>query len=143
MKTYTTVSEIEAEAARSDLYVRWDAAIGRSIKRGYSINHQTGAAEAGLSVNGLSGRDREWVGTHLVEYEHLGMGTRPYLLRGTHAGTGSDGEDVLTNVTIVGAVSPQAIAEAKAISDQRLRTMAMNNPHLSPAMRRLLMGAVT
>jgi hypothetical protein len=116
---FTSLAQIVEYVTKSErpVYVRWSANAKRDIKNGRSYNHQTGQAEAGLSVNnlkssyGLEDTPNE-IAQRLFEYQF--GGGQPWICLGEEAGQGSDGEPVLANVEFVGDVTEQAIDEAKA-----------------------------
>ena len=102
------------------VYVRWTREDPkRDVRRGRSLNHQTGHYETGLSVERISPAPddpapRAYVVQQLLSY--LALGGHPYLLTGEEVGTGSDGEPVLANPALVALLSPAVIAEARTLS---------------------------
>lgn len=122
MRTITTFSELmQIVETTTNVFIRWSSDINQDIRRGYSVNHQTGAREAGLSVNGLHNdvlRGAAYVAMQLLEYSYLRVGTNnvePYMVRGDICGTGSDGELVIANMQVVARISEAVLDEAKAI----------------------------
>lgn len=126
MKTINSLREIISLVRSSDspVYVRWSTNPAADMRSGRSYNHQTGAAEAGLSVNnllyaGIATEDDD-IALMLLEYRHVSIGqsgARAWLLTGDIAGRGSDNEPLLTNVAPLATVGSQAIAEADEVWD--------------------------
>lgn len=105
------------------VYVRWSANPKRDIKGGRSYNHQTGQAEAGLSVNNLKSSygledTKSTIAAYLVEYAF--GGGKGWICLGEEVDQGSDGEPVLANVEFVGYVNEQAVDDANiAIEEEK------------------------
>lgn len=109
MKSFSSIDQIIKEGKSIPLFARWQPKGKMPI---FSRNHQTGKTEAGLSVNGLSGRDEATVAGNLIEYAAISGGSL-MIVTGKENGTGSDGEPVIVDVKIVGKASPKLIAEAE------------------------------
>lgn len=133
MQALTTLAQVVALVAQSPhpLYVRWSSDIAGDLRRGYSLNHQTGQREAGLSVNPLQSdlfAGAAYIAQQLAEYQYLALGTgaRPYILAGAAAGQGADNEPVIAEAELVGAVTESVIAEAVAVNADVLRARILD-----------------
>ena len=111
MKTIETVDEIEAIAAQAPLFARWQTQATKLPAR--SRNHASGGFEAGLSVNGLSGKSREILVGNLTEYHGI-SGHVLLLVTGEEVATGSDNEPIIINAQIVGIASEALLTEARS-----------------------------
>lgn len=109
MRVFNSVAEVMQEAARIPLFARWQPKGKMPL---FSRNHQTGKTEAGLSVNGLSGRDEWTVAQNIREYQAI-SGGKLMLVTGREVGTGSDGEPVIVDVEIVGSGSRKLLDDAE------------------------------
>lgn len=95
------------ESHDSPLFVRWSVYPEKDIARGYSLNHQTGQAEAGLSVEQV-GADN--IAMQIRSYSYLPG--RCWLLTGEIVSRGSDNEILVDNATFIGYVTDEAVEEA-------------------------------
>lgn len=103
--------------------VRFSDGPDADARRGWrSWNHQTGAAERGLSVNNLRSRygtvahgDCGFVAQQLREYAALSLGGTGYLLTGEECGRGSDNEPLLADCRPLAIVGPNLLAEAQTV----------------------------
>ena len=129
---FHTIASINEYIQSTDrvVFVRWSSDIAGDVRRGYSRNHQTGAQEAGLSVNPLTSdtfSGPAYIAQQIREYVYLAIGTgaRPYVLTGEIAGYGADGEPVIVDAAIVGEISQAALDEAEHIgaNEQTRRIM--------------------
>lgn len=131
MRTIKTLDELTAlvESSPRPLYVRYSRSVKGDVARGYSLNHQTGKAEPGLSVNKLAPEywymanaaqrgegAQTWIAMQVRDYNYMryqAPGTRAWVLTGTEcAARGSDNELLLTDVAPVAYLSDACIEQA-------------------------------
>jgi hypothetical protein len=109
-----TLSDLMVRAQTETLYVRWETDGTKGIQRGYSVNHVSGAREAGLSANSLMTDGLEWLAVSVLEYRGV-CGLDGWIVGGEEIGRGSDNEPILANVRVVAPVTEAMVAEAEAI----------------------------
>lgn len=129
MQTLTTFADLVALVAQTEqsgqpVFVRWSRGPQLDCRAGWvSRNHQTGQAEAGLSVNsvtdvkyGVLTTTPARIAQQVTEYSYLRLGTtsiQPWLLTGTICGWGSDGEPLVCDVQPVAWIAEPAVVEAQ------------------------------
>lgn len=111
MKSVTSLDELATLATTATIYVRWEVRGQAGIKRGYSINHVTGAREDGISANALMLDNAEWLATSVLEYRGV-CGLNGWVITGDEIGRGSDNEPLLANVTVLAKIGDTLVAEA-------------------------------
>lgn len=113
-----TLADLMARAQTETLYVRWETDGKKGMRRGYSINHVSGAREAGVSANSLMTNSLEWLAVSVLEY-HGVCGLYGWIVTGEEVGRGGDNEPLLAKVRVVAPVTDAMVEEATAINIAR------------------------
>lgn len=106
LKTLKEVKEIEKED-NQEVYVRYSRNHEADIERGYSLNHQTGEREPGLSANRIDQDAEDYkILKQLTEYEYTRQDGKSYgwICVGRRIGTDSDGAPTIEVDRVVGKV---------------------------------------
>jgi len=114
-----TYADVLARIERGErLYIRYSRSLDADVRRGYSIDHQTGQAHAGLSAERLVPADPviwpdadAYARMQIVSYAHMlaDATMRAWIVTGREVGTDSDGAPVLRDVRLVGELSRDEI----------------------------------
>ena len=114
IKTASALTELAQ--AHGSVYIRWSRSIAADRRRGYSIDHSSGQAEGGLSVQEIAYTEDciegtpGWLACLVADYSYLAInGARCYVLAGERSGTGADNEPVIDaeSMTVLGTIPPR------------------------------------
>ena len=102
------------------------------VSAGYAADLDAGSADpaTGLELPGLAARPLdpepwwtlpagEWIARQLCHHPHRGEARFAWLLRGTVAGRGSEGEPLIADVEVVGRVADSLLIEADRVWQER------------------------